>query len=115
MKTWSFFLNLNPPQIKQILSLLKFISMTRSVIAQDAIVKDLKNSATTTLPSVDTSKKANKRGWIKGGFLNINVSQVSNSNWIASGGDKFSLAMGGSLNLFANRKWKRNTWENTLH
>ena len=83
------------------------------ITAQDATVKELKD-ATTSSATIDTSKKANKKGWTTGGFLNVNLSQVSNSNWIASGGDEFSLALGGSLNLFAKREWKRNTWENVL-
>lgn len=96
------------------LSLLALLFLVVIAKSQDATVKDLKASASTTLPTADTSKKANKKGWITGGLININLAQVSNYNWIASGGDKFSMAVGTSLNLYANRKWKRNTWENAL-
>lgn len=77
-------------------------------MAQDATVKELKAVATTAIKtdSVD--------GWTKGGLLSINLTQISNSNWIAAGGDKFSLSLAGSLNVFANKKWGRNSWNNLL-
>jgi len=95
------------------LSLFALIVISNAIMAQDATVKNMKDAASTSV-ATDTSKKANKKGWIKGGFFNINLSQVSNSNWIAAGGDKFSLSVATSLNLYATRKWKRNTWDNSL-
>lgn len=100
--------------MKTSISLLLLLMMATIIKAQDATVQDLKAAASASLPTADTSKKANKKGWITGGLINLNLAQVSNYNWIASGGDKFSLAIGSALNLYANRKWKRNTWENTL-
>jgi len=58
--------------------------------------------------------KPDKNGWIKGGLISLNVTQIGNSNWIAAGGDDFSLSLTGSLNAFANRAWNRKTWENVL-
>ena len=58
--------------------------------------------------------KPDKNGWIKGGLISLNVTQIGNSNWIAAGGDDFSLSLTGSLNAFANRAWGRKTWENVL-
>jgi len=58
--------------------------------------------------------KPDKNGWIKGGLISLNVTQIGNSNWIAAGGDDFSLSLTGSLNAFANRSWGRKTWENVL-
>ena len=83
------------------------------VMAQDATVKELKNTAS-TLIKTDTSLKRNKNGWAKGGLFSLNLTQVGNSNWIAAGGDEFSLSMATSLNIFADRLWGRNTWNSVL-
>ena len=99
--------------MKNLLSLFAFIVTGAAAPAQDATVKDLKAAATTTVKT-DTSKKANKNGWTNGGLLSVNLTQISNSNWIAAGGDKFSLSLATSLNVFANRKWRQNTWTNVL-
>lgn len=82
-------------------------------MAQDATVKDLKTAASTKI-ATDTSYKPDKNGWVKGGLFSINLTQIGNSNWIAAGGDKFSLSLATSLNAFANRAWGRNTWNNVL-
>lgn len=100
--------------MKLFLGLLAMLVITMALNAQDATVQGMKATATTTLANADTSKKPNKNGWITGGLISINLAQVSNSNWIASGGDKFSMTVASSFNLYANRKWKRNTWENAL-
>jgi hypothetical protein len=60
--------------------------------------------STATQP-VDTS-------WKKGGFINVNFSQVSLDRW-AQGGEN-SLALSGSLNLFANYAKDKTTWDNNL-
>ena len=99
--------------MKNIFIALQLIVLCLKASAQDETVKAMKETASSTV-KIDTSKKANKNGWTKGGLININLSQVSNSNWIAAGGDKFSFSVATSLNLFANKKWKRNTWDNAL-
>jgi hypothetical protein len=58
--------------------------------------------------------KTDKSGWKKGGMISISLTQVGNSNWIASSGDRFTLSVAGSLNAFANKKWGRNSWDNSL-
>jgi hypothetical protein len=99
--------------MKKHLILIPLILIGLATMSQDATVQNLKATASTSVKA-DTRRKANKKGWIKGGLFNINLSQVSNSNWIAAGGDKFSFSVATSLNLFANRKWKRNSWDNSL-
>ena len=81
--------------------------------AQDPALKQIQSSSFQEIKH-DTAKKANRNGWIKGGLVSLNVTQIGNSNWIAAGGDDFSLSFAGSINLFANKTWNRNTWENVL-
>lgn len=50
--------------------------------------------------------------WKKGGFVNINFTQVSLNQW-AQGGEN-SLALASSLNLFANYVKDKTTWSNAL-
>ncbi len=61
--------------------------------------------AGSTSQQVDTS-------WKKGGFINVNFSQVSLDKW-AQGGEN-SLALSGALNLFANYAKDKTTWDNNL-
>ncbi len=50
--------------------------------------------------------------WTKGGFVNINFSQVSLSNWAAGGNSSVSgISM---LNGYANFKNQKLTWDNSL-
>jgi len=64
------------------------------------------------------SKKDNKDGkakgaWTRGGLLSLNVAQGSSANW-ASGAEKFSLSLNAYASLFANKKWGKNAWDNSL-
>lgn len=90
-----------------------FAIAANQCLAQDPTVQELKAAAETTIKT-DTSYKPDKNGWIKGGIFSISMTQVSNSNWIAAGGDEFSLSFASSLNAFANKIWSRSKWENTL-
>ncbi len=100
--------------MKRFFSLLTIATLSLQVNAQDATVKAIQATANTTIAAVDTSYKPNKKGWVKGAYFNANLTQIGNKNWIAAGGDKFSLSVAGSLNAFANRKWGRNSWDNVL-
>jgi hypothetical protein len=51
-------------------------------------------------------------GWSKGGDFSVNFSQVALSNW--AGGGQNSMSISGMLNLFANLKKNKNTWDNSL-
>lgn len=54
-----------------------------------------------------------KEGWTKGGLLTINLNHTSNDAWQGAS-DKYALAINGSLNYFAYRKWNKNLWKNDL-
>ena len=54
-----------------------------------------------------------KGSWTRGGLLSLMVAQGSSANW-ASGAERFSLSLNGYANLFANKKWGRNAWDNSL-
>lgn len=95
------------------LLMIALCSSSISLFAQDASVKQLYVAAVQTV-AVDTSKKPNKNGWTFGANFNANLTQIGNSNWIAAGGDKFSLSLATALNAFANRKWGKKTWDNVL-
>jgi len=99
--------------MRKLITLLAITVAGLQATAQDGTVKELKNAALTGV-STDTSKKANKNGWTHGAAFNLNLTQIGNSNWIAAGGDKFSLSLATSLNAFASRKWGKNTWDNIL-
>lgn len=99
--------------MKRIIILLPLAALCFNAMAQDATVKDLKNAASAGV-KVDTTVKLSKGGWRRGGLFSISLTQISNSNWIAAGGDKFSLSFASSLNVFANKKWGRSSWNNVL-
>ena len=64
--------------------------------------------AKTPKPVVPDSLKL----WKKGGVGNINLNQVSLTNW--AGGGQSSVSGGAMLNMFANYKKDKVTWDNTL-
>src|SRR5438067_10627070 len=82
--------------MKKLLLLAGLMSLSFLVIAQQE-----KGAST----EVDTS-------WKKGGFININFTQVSLNQW-AQGGEN-SLALAGTLNLFSNYEKDQTTWSNAL-
>jgi len=67
----------------------------------------LKDSTQLDTISVDTVKY-----WKTGGFLTLNLSQISLSNWSAGGQN--SIAANAILNLTANYARKQSAWDNTL-
>jgi hypothetical protein len=99
--------------MKRTLSVAAAVLIYCQLSAQDAAIKEIQSSASKEIKK-DTTQKADKNGWIKGGLVSLNVTQIGNSNWIAAGGDDFSLSIAGSLNAFANKTWGRNTWDNVL-
>jgi hypothetical protein len=75
--------------------------------------------ATSTFAQVTDGEKKLKTvrtdttsGWLKGGLVNINFTQVSLTNWAAGGQNSVSLA--GFSSLFANYKIGKSTWDNAL-
>ncbi|MES2892562.1 MAG: DUF3078 domain-containing protein [Bacteroidota bacterium] len=98
--------------MKAILIVLGLTVTAMPAISQDATVKAMQATTNTAIKITDTL--ADKNGWIKGGLFSLNLTQVSNSNWIAAGGEKFSFSIASALNLYATRSWGRNKWENVL-
>ena len=64
--------------------------------------------------AIDTTQKPNKYGWIMGANCSVSLTQVSNSNWIAAGGDKFSISSAASVNAYASKRWGKKSWDNLL-
>jgi hypothetical protein len=77
--------------------------------SQDQAVQDIKATGSKQFAD-DTSHKS---GWKKGGLLNLGVAQGGTRNW-AAGGEKFSLALNGYVNVFANLKKGKQRWNNNL-
>ncbi|MBL0357474.1 MAG: DUF3078 domain-containing protein [Chitinophagaceae bacterium] len=99
--------------MKRILGLLAITLLGLQLNAQDASVKEIQNTTSKTV-KVEEGKKPNKNGWIRGANLSFGLTQIGNKNWVAAGGDEFSLSAAASLNAFATRTWGRYTWENAL-
>ncbi|MEP4534377.1 MAG: DUF3078 domain-containing protein [Cyclobacteriaceae bacterium] len=62
--------------------------------------------------SLSLSAQTDTTYWTKGGFGSISFSQVTLKNW--AGGGQPSVSINGTLNLFADYKKERTTWENSL-
>jgi hypothetical protein len=54
-----------------------------------------------------------KNGWRTGGMIAINLGQGGSRNW-ASGAEKWSVSLGTIVNVFANRKMGKWSWDNSL-
>ena len=97
--------------MKKILFSLVAFLCAYSSFSQDKSVQDLKNEASRSIQKDpnDTIPKV----WKKGGLLNFNFNQASQSNW-AAGGEKSSLALSAMFHGFAFYKKDRHSWDNTL-
>ncbi|NLB86307.1 MAG: DUF3078 domain-containing protein [Bacteroidales bacterium] len=62
--------------------------------------------------SMFSQDESEKGKWKSGGMMSLNASQVSFTNWSAGGQN--SVAANSFVNLFANFKKNRMTWDNTL-
>ena len=86
----------------------KFIAVVAFMgCAQLVLGQVTDGEATLRKQSSDTTE-----GWRKGGVISVNATQTSLSHW-ASGGQN-SIAFNAALNLFANYRAGKNTWDNTL-
>jgi len=61
----------------------------------------------------NTTPKKPKKIWNTQGIFSFNVGQGGSRNW-AAGSEKFTLQAAAYLNYQANRKWRKNIWENNL-
>lgn len=82
-----------------------------------AIVAGVISFGATAQPS---AKKTNKKRphqasttWKQGALLTVSASQGSSKNW-APGSQEFSLSVNAYAALYANKKWGKNTWDNSL-
>ncbi|MFM9051228.1 MAG: DUF3078 domain-containing protein, partial [Bacteroidota bacterium] len=88
---------------------LLFTIITCSTVAQPGNVGAIAAFTGDTL----SNKNTDTRGpWITGGFINVNVSQVSLSNWAPGGEGSFALSTNNSL--YANYDKGRTRWDNLL-
>lgn len=78
-----------------------------------AIAQPDKSMADLALSSKNNKDGNTKSTWTRGGLFSLYVAQGSSANWTA-GAEKFSLSLNGYMNLFANKKWGKNAWENNL-
>ena len=60
-----------------------------------------------------TKEKTKNPKWKHGGALSLSGGQTGSRNWTAAP-EKFSLTGLATLNLFGNKTWGKNTWENSL-
>ncbi|MBC7903712.1 MAG: DUF3078 domain-containing protein [Gemmatimonadaceae bacterium] len=90
-----------------LITLLSF-SLT-AAFAQDGAVREMQKTAERGGAPADTIKD----GWRKGGLFSLNLAQGGSRNW-AAGAEKFSFSTNAFLNLFANHKRGRYSWDNSL-
>jgi hypothetical protein len=86
-----------------------FTVFSTVAFAQDPAIKDMQSTAQKELKD-DT---AHKSGWKRGGLLSINIAQGGSRNW-AAGAEKFSFSTVAFLNVFANKKAGKWSWNNNL-
>ena len=68
---------------------------------------------TLSLLAQNMTASKNKKGWTTQGILSFNMGQGGSRNW-AAGSEKFTLQAAAYFNYQANRKWRKNIWENSL-
>lgn len=98
--------------MKRFLSLVAIVALGLQVSAQEVALNDSKQKANAHQSGKDGITPA--KTWTKGGVANFSLTQVGNSNWMAASGDKFTLSAAASLNVYANKKWGRKSWDNIL-
>ncbi|HTB52599.1 MAG TPA: DUF3078 domain-containing protein [Ferruginibacter sp.] len=98
--------------MKKLIILSAIIAIGFAAQAQD-LSKDVQTTfQKPTHPDGDTTRK---NGWLKGAVISLSATQISNSDWLAAGGDEFSLTAAASLNAFASKRWdNRMSWDNNL-
>lgn len=92
--------------MRKVLLAALLLSSTAGLMAQTTQKAEPKKTTTTTASTtkktaLKTPKKRVKGSWTKGGMISLTLSQGGSRNW-APGGERFSLASNGFLNLYAN-------------
>jgi hypothetical protein len=88
--------------------LFSFLFLCGSIYAQSQDDKDFVNDAL----SSDKQTFSDTAKWKVGGLISLNFTQVTLSNWAAGG--ESSLSATGIVNLHANLKKKKSSWDNNL-
>ena len=88
-----------------------FLCLVLDLDAQDPSVKKLQEESSRSIKK-DESDTIPKT-WKTGGLFNLNAGQGSLNNW-AAGGDEFTLTANTLLNVFANYKKNKYSWDNVL-
>lgn len=66
-----------------------------------------------TANAQETKKEKPATAWKTGGMFSLMGAQTGTRNWAPTGTEKFSFSGIANLNLWATKKWGRNTWDNT--
>src|SRR4051812_20303237 len=66
-----------------------------------------------TLHAQKTPKEKLPSAWKTGGMFTLLAGQTGMRNWAPTGSEKLVLTASGSMNLWATKKWGKNTWSNT--
>jgi hypothetical protein len=70
--------------------------------------------AISVLAQDNKKEKKSTSPWKQGGFISVFGGQGGSRNW-AAGSERFSFSFAAYLNLYANRTWGRNFWENSAN
>ncbi len=83
---------------------------TNSLWAQKTATQLVDEQTKSKAIAADTSKK---KPWKIGGAITFNLTQQNSAYWIGVQ-ESFALNVGLATDIYANRSWKRGTWDNTF-
>jgi hypothetical protein len=69
--------------------------------------------AVLSVSAQNTKKEKPATAWKTGGMFSLIGGQSGSRNWAPTGSEKLTFATAVNLNLWAAKKWGRNTWDNT--
>jgi hypothetical protein len=85
---------------------------TETLNAQADSLKKISDSLSKEIIALQKKHPDSLLHWKKGAAFNVNATQVSLTNWV--GGGQNSVSLGGIVNLFANYKNGKASWDNSL-
>lgn len=97
--------------MKKILLGITLFTLTLSSFAQE-VTKEDAAKLQAEADKLKTLVADSVKPWKVGGVISINGQQVSLTNWAAGGNS--SISVGGLINIFANYKHGKSTWDNSL-
>ncbi len=77
-------------------------------MAQDPTLKEIQGTSEKKVKFDSISTK-----WVTGGVFSLNLGQGGSRNW-AAGAEKFSFSIASYLSVFANKKFGKYSWRNTI-